>query len=161
MDTKKQAQSFIRQSGEGEQRWFYGGGVHTWLAKAEETGGAFLINRDDMECGKVTPMHIHPETDETLFVLSGEILMNIDGTEQRVEAGGLAVALRGVPHAFKALAEDTSILCFQTPGNAQEFYLGASVAMDAPDAGVVDFGKVMESGRRNGGIEIVGPPPFD
>ncbi|WP_269938179.1 cupin domain-containing protein [Arthrobacter sp. HY1533] len=161
MDTKKQGQSFIRQNGEGERRWFYGGGVHTWLAKAEETGGAFLINRDDMERGKVTPMHIHPETDETLFVLSGEILMNIDGAERPVAAGGLAVALRGVPHAFKALAEDTSILCFQTPGNAQGFYLGASIPMDAPDAGVVDFDKVMESGRLNGGIEIVGPPPFD
>jgi quercetin dioxygenase-like cupin family protein len=161
MDTKKQATSFIRQAGEGERRWFYGGGVHTWLAKAEETGGAFLINQDVMERGKVTPMHIHPETDETLYILSGEILMNMDGVEQRVGAGGLTVALRGVPHAFKVLAEGTSVLCFQTPGNAQDFYMGASVPMDAGDTGVIDFDRIQESGRINGGIVIVGPPPFD
>lgn len=163
MDTKKQAKSFIRQAGEGERRWFFGGGVHTWLAQAQETGGAFLINRDDMECGKVTPLHIHPDTDETLYILSGEILMNLDGVEERVGAGGLSVALRGVPHAFKVLAEGTSVLCFQTPGNAQAFYLGASEPLGADDAGpgVVDFDRIQESGRLNGGIVIVGPPPFD
>lgn len=160
MDTKKHAKSFIRQHGEGEQRWFYGGGIHTWLAKSEETGGAFLINRDAMAGGKVTPLHIHPDTDETLYVLSGEILMNIDGAEQRVGAGGIAVALRGVPHAFKAQEGGASILCFQTPGNAQDFYMGASVPLDADGTGVVDFDRVRESGRLNGGIVIVGPPPF-
>ncbi|MDD0859394.1 hypothetical protein NHF46_20075 [Arthrobacter alpinus] len=71
MDTKKQAKSFIRQAGEGERRWFHGGGVHTWLATAEETDGASLIYRDAMESGKVTPMHIHPDTDEALYILSG------------------------------------------------------------------------------------------
>ncbi|ALV46543.1 Cupin domain protein [Arthrobacter alpinus] len=161
MDTKKQAKSFIRQAVEGEQRWFYGGGVHTWLAKTEDTDGASLIYRDEMESGKVTPMHIHPDTDEALYILSGEILMNLDGVEQRVGAGGLVMALRGQPHAFKVTAEDTSVLCFQTPGNAQGFYMGASVPMGGEGSGVVDFDQIMESGKNNGGIVIVGPPPFD
>lgn len=161
MDTKKQAKSFIRQAGEGERRWFHGGGVHTWLATAEETGGASLIYRDAMELGKVTPMHIHPETDEALYILNGEILINLDGVEQHVGAGGLVMALRGQPHAFKVLAEDTSLLCFQTPGNAQGFYMGASVPLDSEGSGVVDFDLIRESGRINGGIVIVGPPPFD
>lgn len=162
MDTKKQATSFIRQAGAGERRWFYGGGVHTWLAKAEETGGASLIYRDAMELGKVTPMHVHPDTDEALYVLSGEILVNLSGVEQHVGAGGLAMALRGEPHAFKVLAQDTVMLCIQTPGNAQAFYLGASVPLGAGDdaSGAVDFDRVQESGRINGGIVIVGPPPF-
>ena len=34
----------VRDSGEGEKRWFCGGGgLHTWLATSEETGGAFLL----------------------------------------------------------------------------------------------------------------------
>ena len=162
MDTKKQAKSFIRQAGEGERRWFYGGGVHTWLARAEETGGASLIYRDAMELGKVTPMHIHPDTDEALYIVSGEILINLAGVEQHVGAGGLAMALRGEPHAFKVLAEDTIMLCIQTPGNAQSFYLGASVPLVPGDdaSGTVDFDRVQESGRLNGGIIMVGPPPF-
>lgn len=163
MDTKQQPKSFIRQAGEGERRWFYGGGIHTWLAKTDETGGASLIYRDAMELGKVTPMHIHPDTDETLYLLSGEILVNLDGVEQRVKAGGLVVALRGTPHAFKVLAGDTNALCFQTPGNAQPFYMGASDPMGTSDnaSGTVDFVRVQESGKLNGGIVFVGPPPFD
>lgn len=162
MDTKKQPKSFIRQAGEGERRWFFGGGVHTWLATTDETGGASLIYRDVMKRGKVTPMHIHPETDEALYILSGEILINLDGVEQRVGAGGLAMALRGQPHAFKVLAEDTTLLCIQTPGNIQSFYMGASELLDAdaPGTGPVDFDRITESGRLNGGIVIVGPRPF-
>ena len=30
----------VRAADEGDQRWFYGGGVHRWIATAEETDGA-------------------------------------------------------------------------------------------------------------------------
>ena len=30
--------------------------------------------------GKMTPLHTHPESDETMYVLEGEILMHLDGT---------------------------------------------------------------------------------
>ena len=29
----------VRARGAGEKRWFYGGGLHTWKATAEETNG--------------------------------------------------------------------------------------------------------------------------
>ena len=32
----------VRADGDGEQRWFSGGGRHTWKATSEETDGAFL-----------------------------------------------------------------------------------------------------------------------
>lgn len=89
--------STVRHSGEGQQRWFYGGGVHTWLALAEETGGAFLLFEDAMDNGKRTPLHTHPEADETMYVLQGEIVMHLDGTEHRLGAGSVAVAPRGPP----------------------------------------------------------------
>ena len=38
----------FRTDGEGEKRWFYGGGTHTWKATADETGGAFLLFEDRM-----------------------------------------------------------------------------------------------------------------
>jgi hypothetical protein len=113
-------------------------------------------------------LHSHPESVETLYVLCGVILFNMDGAEHRRAAGGVAVAPRGVPHAFKVLQEGTRILCLQTPGVAQAFYNGASEPLGAgPEAGgrdgaggQVDFGRIRESGRLNGGIEILGPPPF-
>ena len=68
-----------------------------------------------MSLNKVTPLHTHPESDETLYVLTGEILFNMDGTEHRLAAGGVAMAPRGVPHAFKVLQEGTRICACRRP----------------------------------------------
>lgn len=165
METKKAA-AIVRQPGEGARRWFFGGGVHTWKATGQETAGAFLLFEDEMALNKVTPLHTHPDSDETLYVLAGEILFHMDGADHRLGTGGVAVAPRGVPHAFKVVAEGTRVLCLQTPGGAQSFYDGASESLAVEDAGdgsgghQVDFGRISESGRLNGGIEILGPPPF-
>jgi quercetin dioxygenase-like cupin family protein len=151
----------VRQAGQGEQRWFYGGGIHTWLVSPEDTGGAFLLFEDAMDAGKRTPLHTHPDADETMYVLQGEILMHLDGAEERIAAGGVAVAPRGMRHAFLVTADDTRLLCLQTPGCCQAFYLGASEPLTEETEREVDFEKVRQSGVENGGIEILGPPPFD
>lgn len=150
----------VRNSTEAERRWFFGGGVHTWLAKAEDTAGAFLLCEQQMDQGKVTPLHTHP-ADESLYLLEGELLVHLDGQEFQLTTGGLAFAPRGVPHALKVVSARARILCLHTPGTCEAFYLGASEPIDAgTSTGPVDFGRIAESGRRNGGIEIVGPPPF-
>jgi quercetin dioxygenase-like cupin family protein len=158
--------AIVRAAGEGERRWFFGGGVHTWKATAEETNGAFILYEDRMDHGKVTPLHIHPDSDETMVVLEGEILMHIDGVDHTVGAGGMASAPRGIPHAFKVSGvHGARLLCLHTPGCCQAFYWDASepVTVDATgaiEAGTVDMARVQASAQKNGGIEILGPPPF-
>ena len=152
--------AMVRMAGDGPKRWFYGGGVHTWLATAEETGGTFLLFEDGMDKGKRTPLHTHPDADETMYVLRGEIVMHLDGAEGRILAGGLALAPRGVPHAFLVTADDTRVLCLQTPGCCQAFYFGASEPLTPETVRAVDFDRIRASGAANGGIEILGPPPF-
>lgn len=154
--------SIVRGHEEGARRWFYGGGVHVWKATAEETGGAFLLFEDRMTQGKVTPLHTHPDSDESMFVLEGEILMHIDGSDHRVGSGGLAVAGRGVPHAFMVISPEVRLLCLHTPGCCQAFYWDASepLADGEHPAGNVDMARVRASAEKNGGIEILGPPPF-
>jgi quercetin dioxygenase-like cupin family protein len=151
----------VRAAGEGERLWFYGGGVHIWKATAAETGGAFLLFEDVMSAGKATPLHTHPH-DETLYMLEGEILLHIDGEEQQVMLGGVAMAPRGVPHAFLVTSETARILFLETPGGGEAFYRGASepATRELEAAAPVDFARVRASGERNGGIEILGPPPF-
>src|SRR5258708_25808840 len=148
-------------AGAGERLWFYGGGLHTWKATAAETGGAFLLFEDVMSRGKTTPLHTHPQVDETLYLLEGEILLNIDGEEQRLGSGGLAMAPRGVPHAFLVTSETARILFLETPGSSEAFYLGASepATTDLELAAPVDFTRVRASAERNGGRAIPGPPP--
>ena len=159
--TKSNPAPIVRAATDGEQRWFFGGGLHTWKAKAEETGGAFLLFEDRMTHGKMTPLHTHPDSDESMFVLEGEILMHIDGQEHKIATGGLAVAPRRVPHAFMVLSDLARVLCLHTPGACQAFYLDASEpAADGPIEGPTDFDRVLASAAKNGGIEILAPPPF-
>src|SRR5688572_8003089 len=92
--------SIIRESGEGEKTWFYGGGVHTWKATAEETGGALSMFEDTLLRGKTTPLHHHPDHDEVVYVIEGEILVHRADGDRRIGPGGTIVTPRGVVHAF-------------------------------------------------------------
>ena len=153
----------VRSSEDGEQRWFFGGGIHTWKVTSAESGGAFMLFEDAMDEGKATPLHLHPESDETMYVLEGEILMHLDGNDHRVGPGGLAVAPRGVPHAFMVLSKQVRMLCLHTPGSCDAFYLDASAPLDdIPELErTIDLSVVQASAQRNPGIELLGPPPFE
>ena len=152
----------IRQNAEGERLWFAGGGVHTWKVSAEESAGAFLLFEMSLSRGKATPLHTHPNEDEMFYVLEGEILVHIDGTEYRLGQRGLAMAPRGVPHAFMVTSESARVLCFETPGSAEAFYRGASEPASSESDALKpsDFSRVGESAKRHGGMELLGPPPF-
>jgi quercetin dioxygenase-like cupin family protein len=156
------AVSIVRADGEGEHLRFWGGGVLTMKATAEETDGAFLLFEDLMSQGKTTPLHAHANEDEALYVLEGEILVHIDGKNHPVGPRGVAIAPRGVPHAFLVTSPTARVLTLQTPGSAEAFYRGASepASADTNPAGPVDFGRVREAAERSGGMQVLGPPPF-
>jgi hypothetical protein len=113
------------------------------------------------EQGKVTPLHIHPASDETFYMLEGEILLDLDGERRTLAPGALAFVPRGMPHAFMVTAPQTRCLTLQTPGSDEAFYrLASEPAPDGSDPIPVDFGRVREAAVATGAIEILGPPPF-
>jgi len=94
----------VRADGQGERRRFHGGGLITMKATAQETGGSFLLFEDHMTQGKTTPLHVHADEDETLYVLDGEILVHIDGAEHLVPADSAArLALVAGDHTRRIL----------------------------------------------------------
>jgi quercetin dioxygenase-like cupin family protein len=152
----------IRANGEGDKRSFLGGGLHTWKLMTEDTDGAFFLFEDVMSEGKTTPLHRHPEADETVYVLEGEILVNVDGTESRVGPGGMTFTPRGVPHAFLVVSDRARLLTMQTPGIGQAFYRGASEAATAETSDTVDIARLQTSAKENPrGVQLLGPPPFE
>ncbi|MBA3615782.1 MAG: cupin domain-containing protein [Rubrobacteraceae bacterium] len=154
----------IRGDGEGERLWFAGGGMWTMKATAEETEGAFTLLEDRMVQGKTTPLHTHPNLDETLIVLEGEILVHAEGTEHRLGPRGVAVAPRGFPHAFMVTSETARILTLQTPGSGEAFYRDATEPASAEtDPGrPPDWERLRAAAERHPDlIEILGPPPFE
>jgi quercetin dioxygenase-like cupin family protein len=151
----------IRAAGGGDKRSFLGGGLHTWKLKTEDTGGAFFMFEDVMAQGKCTPLHRHPEADETVYILEGEIVVNVDGEENRVGAGGMMFTPKGVAHAFVVVSDRARLLTLQTPGIGQAFYYDASEPASDDTSETVDFARIQASARENPrGIQILGPPPF-
>jgi quercetin dioxygenase-like cupin family protein len=152
----------IRGAGEGDKRSFLGGGLHTWKLTTADTGGAFFMFEDALAHNKTTPLHRHPEADETVYVLEGEIVVNVDGHEARVGAGGMMFTPKGVPHAFLVVSESARLLTVQTPGIGQAFYRDASDPAIDDSAETFDITRLQASARANPrGIELLGPPPFE
>ena len=149
--------TIVQPDGEGEKLWFYGGGLHLWKLTAGDTDGALAIMEDTMSRGKVTPLHTHPNSDEIIYVLEGEILIHNDGEPRTVGKGGLVFNPRGVPHAFVVVSEQARILGIMTPGSAEAFYRNATVP---GEDGPVDFAKIGAAAKETGATVILGPPPF-
>jgi quercetin dioxygenase-like cupin family protein len=150
---------YVKADGEGEHRWFLGGGVHIWKATAEQTGGAFLAFEDLLEGGKTTPLHRHPDADEIGYVIDGEVLVHAEGKEQRAGRGSVIVTPRGVPHAFLVTSKSAKLLFLQIPGSGDAFYRAASEPLEG-SAKPVDFGRLRKAAQDTRSTEILGPPPF-
>ena len=155
------AEAIVRNDGEGDRMWFLGGGTHTWKATSEETGNSMIVFVDELERGKVTPMHLHADVDEAMYVIEGEILLNVEGSERAVGAGGFTFAPRGCAHAFVVTSERARVLAIQTPGSGQAFYRNASQPADESGTGPVDFDRIREVAAETGATTIIGPPPFE
>jgi quercetin dioxygenase-like cupin family protein len=156
------AAAVIRQDGEGEHRWFAGGGVFTMKATAADTGGAFMLFEDRVVRGKTTPLHLHANEDEAIYVLDGELLVHVDGAEHRVGSSGFFFAPRGVAHAFLVTSETARLLCLQTPGSGEAFYRSVSDLVSSLDdaSRPADFARLQAAARASASITVLGPPPF-
>ena len=99
------AKPMVRMTGDGERRWFSGGGLHTWKVTAEESDGAFFLFEDELTEGKMTPWHCHPDTDEAIYVLEGEVDVKSTATSAHHRRRPLAGAARRPP-AFTVLSPD-------------------------------------------------------
>jgi quercetin dioxygenase-like cupin family protein len=157
-DVRTSRAAVVRHAGEGEQCWFFGGGIWTWKVSEAETGGALSVVEVAMDRDKMTPLHTHPIA-ESLWVLAGELLYHVDGEEIPLARDDFVLVPAGVPHAFKVVSDGAKVLAIQPSTACEPFYRGASEPLEG-SARETDFGRIAESGRLNGGIEILGPPPF-
>jgi quercetin dioxygenase-like cupin family protein len=152
----------VRNEGEGDRQRFAGGGLHRWMLRAEETGGAFFLFEDTMVKDKTTPLHLHPEAHELTYVVDGEIEVQVDGQRGRVRSGGVAFVPKGVAHAFIVVSAEARLLAIQTPGAPGEaFYRGASDPASGATTDLVDLARLRAAAAQHPrGITILGPPPF-
>jgi uncharacterized protein YjlB len=114
---------------------------------------------DEMEQGKATPWHAHPDSEELIYLLAGEVDLNIDGKTQRMTAGAVWMTPRGVSHAFVVVSPTAKLLAIQSPGSAGQFYWEASEPAESA-SGAVDFDRIRAVAAATGVTDVQGPPPF-
>jgi quercetin dioxygenase-like cupin family protein len=153
------AAASIKAPGEGERRWFSGGGTHIWKVTEADSSGTLSAFEDEMVAGKSTPWHTHPDSDEMAYLLEGECRVRIGDTERTVAEGGMWFVPRGTEHAFTVVSSTARILAIQTPGTAGRFYWDASEPAGDED-GVVDFARIGAVAATTGVTDVLGPPPF-
>src|SRR5262245_17921213 len=146
----------------GESLWF-GGGLVTFKVTTEQSGGVLCLIEHAARRGKTTPLHLHPDHDETCYIFEGELLLHIDGVEQTAGPGAVVWIPRGTPHAFLVTSELARSLWVLTPGGAMEaFYRQAGDAASGrtlPPA-ELDIARIRAAGERTGAMKMLGPPPF-
>src|SRR3954453_20037242 len=146
----------------GESVWFAGGLV-TFKVTSEQSGGVLCMIEHSASRGKTTPLHLHPDHDETVYVLEGELLLHIDGVEHTAGPGAVVWVPRGIRHAFLVTSELARSLWVVTPGGAMEafFRQAGDIASSrtVPPVGI-DIARLREVGEGTGAMKTFGPPPF-
>jgi quercetin dioxygenase-like cupin family protein len=148
---------------EGEHLWF-DGGLLTFKATGAHTAGALLLLEVLQPEGKTPPLHVHPEADETFYVLEGELVVHIDGPEHSVREGAVLVVPRGTPHTFVVTSQTARILLAFTPASAvmEDFVRRASQPATDPTltAPPPDSERYKAAAERSG-LKVLGPSPFE
>jgi quercetin dioxygenase-like cupin family protein len=146
----------------GEILWF-GGGLVTFKVTSEQSGGVICLIEHAASRGKRTPLHLHPDHDETVYMLEGELLLYIDGVEHTAGPGAVVWIPRGTPHAFLVTSELERSLWVVTPGGAMEaFYRQAGDAASSRTLPPteIDIARLRAAGEGTGAMKTLGPPPF-
>ena len=93
------------------------GAAVEWKLSPEASGGAFALLEQELPPGFEAPPRRHPERDEAIYVIAGEILLVGDRRLQRVQAGGLVWIPRGERHGRMNASEDSParLLAFHAP----------------------------------------------
>jgi mannose-6-phosphate isomerase-like protein (cupin superfamily) len=68
------------------------------LLSGERTAGQFCLFENKSGGNTQTPIHVHANDDETVYVIEGELTAVIGGQPRRLTAGKSIFLPRGVPH---------------------------------------------------------------
>ena len=84
-----------------------------------ETGDSIMMFEETVPAGTRSTFHLHHDSDEVAYVLSGEVTFKIGDQITVGVPGTCAFMPRGVPHAWKSTGAETGrVLFLYTPARA-------------------------------------------
>ncbi|MGH3147825.1 MAG: cupin domain-containing protein [Rubrobacter sp.] len=151
-----------RSAGAGNSRRYALGNLVSFLLEGEDTGGRFMLMELIERKGKAQPRHVHHREDEILFVLEGEITVEVEDEVIYAPAGTLTFLPRGTEHGFAAELEQAKLLVMALPAGLEGYFEeisrpdGSVEIFSEPE--VVPGSEKLASIAMKYGIEITGPP---
>jgi quercetin dioxygenase-like cupin family protein len=122
-----------------------------------ETAESIMLFVETAPPGTETTFHLHRDSDEVAYVLSGEITFKIGDEVTVGGAGSCAFLPKGVAHAWKNTGADTGqVLFLYTPAGAGKFF---EEQIERPLTGPANGPEAIALRERHR-WEVVGPPPF-
>lgn len=94
------------------------GVTHVYKATRAETAGAFSLWEAVVPPGAGAPPHTHANEDESFYLLSGELLVEVEGepAPRRLRPGGFFFGARGWRHTFRNVGDQPArVLVLSTP----------------------------------------------
>jgi quercetin dioxygenase-like cupin family protein len=155
MDTK----DFVTLAGQ-EPVWHMAPGRAAVLKlQSTQTGESVMVFEEVAPAGTETTLHLHRNSDEVMYVLSGEFTFQIGDQVSTGGPGTCAFMPRGIPHAWKNSGGGTGrAIIMYTPAEAGKWFEELS-RVQRPVAEIINDPDGAEIFRRYG-WEIVGPSPF-
>jgi quercetin dioxygenase-like cupin family protein len=96
-------------------------GSLTWLASGELLGTEGLtVGRVVIKKGRNNPKHVHPDSEEVLYLLEGELAHSVGDEEVTVKKGGTIVIPAGVPHNAVSVGGVDADMIVAYPTNARK-----------------------------------------
>jgi quercetin dioxygenase-like cupin family protein len=112
-------QGIVVQPGQGQVSSTTPGREFALKLLGGATGDSIMIFEETVPAGTKSTLHLHHDSDEVAYVLSGEVTFMIGDEVTVGGAGAYAFMPRGVPHAWKSTGADTGrVLFLYTPAKA-------------------------------------------
>ncbi len=113
------AQGIVVQPGQGPVSSFTPGRSIVLKLRGGETGDSIMMFEETIPAGTKSTFHLHRDSDEVAYVLSGEVTFKIGDDVTVGGPGSCAFMPRGVPHAWKSTGAETGLALFlYTPAAA-------------------------------------------
>src|SRR5947208_11193960 len=100
-------QGIVVQPGEGLRSSNTPGREFALKLLGGATGDSIMIFEETVPAGTKSTLHLHHDSDEVAYVLSGEVTFKIGDEVTVGGAGSYAFMPRGVPHASKNTGAET------------------------------------------------------
>lgn len=105
-----------------ENSIWYNGNRFSYLVRAAQTRGAFVLFHCHFRKGGQPPGHYHTKEDETFYVLEGEMHFHIGENRFTAKAGDLVYAPKMVPHHFGLVTDTAKALMLINPSGMETFF---------------------------------------